>query len=53
MEFFRRLFHLLFGGLNNTARWNDVIRYVGSTNIYVVLFLIIMAIWYFAFGRLT
>jgi membrane-associated protein len=43
MEFFRRLFHLLFGGLNNTARWNDVISYVGSTNIYVVLFLIIFA----------
>jgi membrane-associated protein len=43
MEFFRRLFHLLFGGLNSTQRWNDVISYVGSTNIYIVLFLIIFA----------
>ena len=43
MEFFRRLFHLLFGGLNSTERWNDVINYVGSANIYVVLFMIIFA----------
>ena len=43
MEFFRKLFHLLFGGLINTERWNDLITYVGQTNIYVVLFLIIFA----------
>jgi membrane-associated protein len=43
MEFFRKLFHLLFGGLNDTARWNDLITYIGSANIYVVLFLIIFA----------
>src|SRR4026208_127967 len=41
MEFFRKLFHLLFGGLNDTGRWNDLIGYIGQTNIYVVLFLII------------
>ena len=41
MEFFRKLFHLLFGGLNSTQRWNDLINYIGQTNIYVVLFLII------------
>jgi membrane-associated protein len=43
MEFFRKLFHLLFGGLNDTARWNDLIAYVGTGNIYVVLFLIVFA----------
>jgi membrane-associated protein len=43
MEFFRKLFHLLFGGLNDTTRWNDLISYVGQTNIYVVLFAIIFA----------
>jgi membrane-associated protein len=43
MEFFRKLFHLLFGGLNNTERWNDLITYIGTTNIYVVLFAIIFA----------
>ena len=41
MEFFHKLFRLLFGGLNDTGRWNDLISYVGQTNIYVVLFLII------------
>ncbi|MGB7160230.1 MAG: VTT domain-containing protein, partial [Tepidisphaeraceae bacterium] len=43
MEFFGKLFHLLFGGLNDTDRWNDLIAYVGTGNIYVVLFLIIFA----------
>jgi membrane-associated protein len=43
MEFFRKLFHLLFGGLNSTERWNDLIGYVGQGNIYVVLFAIIFA----------
>ena len=41
MEFFHKLFRLLFSGLNDTGRWNDLISYVGQTNIYVVLFLII------------
>src|SRR4051795_12853779 len=56
MEFFHKLFHLLFGGLygkfsqrvwdhvgglNDPACWNDLIGYIGQTNIYVVLFLII------------
>ncbi|MEA2735181.1 MAG: rane-associated protein [Humisphaera sp.] len=43
MEFFRKLFHLLFGGLNSTERWNDLISHVGQTNIYVVLFAIVFA----------
>jgi len=43
MEFFHKLFFLLFKGLNNTAAWNDLINYVGKTNIYVVLFAIIFA----------
>lgn len=43
MEFFTRLYHLLFGGLNKTEAWNDVINYVGAGNIYVVLFAIIFA----------
>jgi membrane-associated protein len=42
MEFFRKLFHL-FRHLNETAAWNDLIGYVGTGNIYVVLFLIIFA----------
>jgi membrane-associated protein len=41
MEFFHKLFRLLFGGLNDTGRWNDLITYIGQTNIYVVLFLIV------------
>jgi len=56
MEFFHKLFHLLFGGLygkvssrvwdhtgglNDPACWNDLIGYIGQTNIYIVLFLII------------
>jgi membrane-associated protein len=43
MEFFIKLFHLLFGGLNDAARWNDLIRYIGTANIYIILFLIIFA----------
>src|SRR5688572_22313473 len=42
MEFFRKLF-FLFRHLNETAAWNDLIQYVGQTNIYVVLFAIIFA----------
>src|SRR5687767_10611180 len=56
MEFFHKLFHLLFGGLyrrfsdrlwdhpgglNDPRCWNDLILYIGQTNIYVVLFLIV------------
>jgi membrane-associated protein len=43
MEFFTKLFHLLFGGLSDTAKWNDLIAYVGTANVYVVLFLIVFA----------
>ena len=58
MEFFHKLFHLLFGGLynkiikrnwdhagglNDSACWNDLIGYIGQTNVYVVLFVIIFA----------
>ena len=58
MEFFHKLFHLLFGGLynkilkrnwdhsgglNDSACWNDLIGHIGQTNIYVVLFVIIFA----------
>ncbi len=43
MEFFTKLFHLLFGGLNNIERWNDLINYVGTIQIYIVLFMIIFA----------
>src|SRR5215207_3312136 len=58
MEFVHKLFHLLFGGiyvkvtkrafnhpggLNDAACWNDLIGYIGQTNIYVVLFAIVFA----------
>jgi len=43
MDFFTKLFHLLFGGLSDTARWNDLINFIGTNNIYAVLFLIIFA----------
>jgi membrane-associated protein len=43
MEFFSKLFHLLFGGLSDTARWNDLIGFIGTNNIYAVLFLIVFA----------
>jgi membrane-associated protein len=42
MEFLRKLFHL-FRHLNETGAWNDLIQYVGTANIYVVLFAIIFA----------
>ena len=59
MEFFHKLFHLLFGGLynkilkrnwdhsgglNDSACWNDLIGHIGQTNIYVVLFLIVFIV---------
>lgn len=43
MEFFSKLFALLFGGLSDSAKWNDLISHVGTTNIYAVLFLIVFA----------
>src|SRR5687768_1379297 len=58
LEFFHKLFHLLFGGLynkivkrvwdhdgglNSAACWNDLIAYIGQGNIYLVLFAIIFA----------
>ena len=43
MQFFRKLIDLLFGGLSDTAKWNDLIAVIGPTNIYVVLFLIVFA----------
>ncbi len=43
MEFFRKLFHLIFGHLNDVGAWNDMIGYVGHGNIYIVLFAIVFA----------
>ena len=43
MDFYRKLFHLIFGHLNDTGAWNDLIQYVGHTNIYIVLFAIVFA----------
>jgi membrane-associated protein len=42
MEFFRRLYYL-FRHLNETGAWNSMIEYIGQTNIYVLLFVIIFA----------
>ena len=42
MEFFRRLYYL-FRHLNETGAWNSMIQYIGQTNIYVLLFVIIFA----------
>src|SRR5580658_5899781 len=42
MELAHRLFHLL-RHLNEQAAWQSLIDYVGSTNIYVLLFVIIFA----------
>ncbi|MFL5329648.1 MAG: VTT domain-containing protein [Gemmataceae bacterium] len=43
MLFFQKLFALLFGGLNDTAKWNALIEHVGTTNIYLVLLAIVFA----------
>jgi membrane-associated protein len=40
MQLFRLLWDL-FRHLNDTGKWNALIQYVGHTNIYVILFLII------------
>jgi membrane-associated protein len=42
MEFARKLVYL-FRHLNENAAWQDLIRYVGHANIYIVLFAIIFA----------
>jgi membrane-associated protein len=42
MEFIRILWEL-FRNLNETAKWNALIEYVGHGNLYVVMFLIIFA----------
>jgi membrane-associated protein len=42
MDFLRLLWHLC-RNLNENAAWRDMISFVGPTNIYVVLFLIIFA----------
>jgi len=42
MEFFTKLFHLLFGGLGDDAKWNDMIQYIGGpATLYVILFAIV------------
>ncbi len=42
MEFFTKLFHLLFGGLGKDELWKDMIQYIGGpTTLYVILFIII------------
>lgn len=43
MEFLLKLKAVLFGGLNDTTKWNALIEYVGHGNIYFVLFAIIFA----------
>ena len=43
MEFLHKLFHLIFGHLNDNAAWKALIDHVGPTNIYIVLFAIIFA----------
>ncbi|CAN5450362.1 DedA family protein [soil metagenome] len=42
MEFFTKLFHLLFGGLGDDAKWNDMIQFIGGPGtLYVILFAIV------------
>ncbi len=41
MEFFTKLIHLLFGGLGDDAKWQDMINYIGQNTLYVILFAII------------
>jgi membrane-associated protein len=43
MEFFRRLFELIFGGLGDDAKWRAMIDYIGTPTLYAVLFAIIFA----------
>jgi membrane-associated protein len=43
MEFFSKVFHLIFGGLGDDGKWREVIDYVGTGNLYIVLFAIIFA----------
>ena len=41
MEFFSKLFHLLFGGLGDDAKWQDMINYIGQGTLYAILFAIV------------
>jgi len=41
MEFFTKLFHLLFGGLGDDAKWQDMINYIGQNTLYMILFAIV------------
>jgi membrane-associated protein len=43
MEFFRRLFELIFGGLGDDAKWRAMIDSIGTPTLYFVLFAIIFA----------
>src|SRR5829696_7874380 len=43
MEFFRRLFDLIFRGLGDDAKWRAMIDYIGTPTLYVVLFAIVFA----------
>jgi membrane-associated protein len=41
MEFFSKLFHLIFGGLGNDDQWRDMVTYIGVNKLYLVLFAIV------------
>jgi membrane-associated protein len=43
MEFFHKLFDLIFGGLGDDAKWTAMIEYIGVGKLYAVLFLIVFA----------
>ena len=43
MEFFHKLFDLIFGGLGDDAKWRAMLDYVGTPTLYVVLFAIVFA----------
>src|SRR5262249_37227641 len=41
MEFFTRLFHLIFGGLGDDDQWRSMVSYIGVNKLYFVLFAIV------------
>jgi membrane-associated protein len=41
MEFFGKLFHLIFGGLGDDEQWRSMVRYIGVNKLYFVLFAIV------------
>src|SRR5688500_17125373 len=43
MEFFSKLFDLIFGGLGDDAKWRGMIDYIGIVPLYAVLFAIVFA----------